>query len=430
MKNYLTKGLSLIFTLVLVLSLSACKWNMSEDANATGKEGSIALLNEFFATTLEDPNFVVTYKSDDVAQYTENVLGKNSFVHNKNDDLTYAYIKDGFYYYVYTYKDIVDGEIVNGRYYLTSDESKQYYSEYAEDYYNNQYCQFLSNIRLMEMLKEEDGVTFSCDYHKEKEDEQSTSTVEFKYISEGGTITISATAKNDLVKTASMIVVDNTDPNGNRNLSLSFVYGNATIILPDTDAWAEEDFKVEEEEEPTPNELAIRARDEFLSEGGVYTDNIVITCKAYGSVMFVETLSNGIDKIDNKTYQTYTYAKLNAKEDFDYYYVYDGSEKYYKVNDPLTYGSASAKFYKEHVSLLEDNEEAVLECVVEGDTMNYTVKVNDATILQLTATKVDGKILSMTEIFNIGFPMTYEFTFEYDTAPLTEPDLTGFEDRS
>ena len=436
----LKKILCLVLLVVAGLSLSACSlfdnMNVEVDSDATGKDSSIALLNEFFNKTLEDANFAVSVNSNGVKQYTENIKGKTSYVINKDDTISCAYIADEHYYYASTSKDIVDGKVVESRFYVTSDESKQYYSEYAQTYYEGSYCQFMGNIKLLDFLKDEDG-SFTCVFHSEGTMEESKGNVVFKFVADTGYITITATSENDLVKTLDIIVVDNVNESGNRNITMSFKYGDPFISLPDLDKWAEEDYKVEEEdgddEEDDPNTLAIMARDEFLGEGHVFADNTAITCKNLGALVFTETLSNGIDKIDYGTRQTYTFAKENG-DDYDYYYVYvDSSSKYYKINDPLTYGANQEKFYSEYIALFDESStDYVFECEVVEDTMTFTVKQDGEAVYLITATRSEGFITKVETsvpsfVLLIG---TTEFTFEYDVEPLIEPDLTDFENRT
>ena len=211
------------------------------EVTADTKDDCFTLLDSFMEETLKNANVVVTVEGNGAVQYVESIVGdKNCVDHKSTDTKVYAFKQDN------EFISAVDGDT-------------QYYMV-GEEFYNNNYCYFLYNVR---MLKEEipaDQATFTGKMRTEEKNGESSSTLTFEITSEIGNVKITAEAKNGLVLAASYIINDPTA--GQRTTTLTFAYGNAVVTLPDitdwynatSDAAGDEEPDFEEDEEDLSNE--------------------------------------------------------------------------------------------------------------------------------------------------------------------------------
>lgn len=231
MKKLILTVTAILTLLALTLSLGACKIEVMDPENpdstetselsADNKEGSKELLDEFFKGTLESGNFVATTKIDDETRI-ESVVGDTSCTVDEASGTTFWGFKQGEEYI----SACSYGE--DSHYYMT-----------GEEYYNSYYCYFMSTVNLIDYFTDEDG-TFSCVVNYEAKTEkgvtESHASLTFSFVTDGGTIDITATAENDLVKEFTYTMHDKVEDRS-VTTSTTFTYGNATVELPDISDW-------------------------------------------------------------------------------------------------------------------------------------------------------------------------------------------------
>lgn len=252
--KYVLKAWLILFVFVaMVVSITACNIELKEmDGNeyftSTEKERSVELVTEYFTQTLKDPNFVVTcINKDGEMQYTQKVKGTDSYTLYNNGLQVYAFKKDGYFYTAYISQQ-TDGEGVareQHSYYCSDSTKKGYYSgsEFGtmEELYNSYYCAFMNDSTgagVVKGLLEEDA-TFNCTTHLERISGFATSTLNFTYTSANTTVSITASAEENIVQNVRVSISD-VNAEYNSDLSWTFAYGNASVSLPDVDAWDKE----------------------------------------------------------------------------------------------------------------------------------------------------------------------------------------------
>lgn len=187
------------------------------EVTADTKDDCFTLLDDFLEETLKDANVVVTVSSEDKVQFVESIVGDKSCVEQKETGTkTYAFKQDGEYIFA-----------------VDSEESQYYLS--GEEYYNNNYCYFLFNVRMLKESIPADQATFTGKMRTEEKNGESNSTLTFEITAEGGNVNITAEAKNGLVLAVSYIINDPTA--GQRTSTLTFAYGSATVTTPDISDW-------------------------------------------------------------------------------------------------------------------------------------------------------------------------------------------------
>ncbi len=459
MKKTATLLLALAICFGSVFALASCglqealeNADYTEEYTADNKEGSVELINSFFEETLKDPDFVVTNKTEgDKVQYTETVKGTSSHTVYSNGAETFAYKKGEFFYIAaIDREENGEGEVEETRYYYCSDSSKGGYladDEYStmEDIYKGNYCSFLGKyvgVGIVDSLPEE-GNTFSCVSKGERKDGVTTGSLEFVFTAPTGTLKITADSKDNLVQTLRIVIVDNSDLNASRDFTWTFVYGGASVTLPDTDAWDTEDAGEEAGEDENQeiieaNMGVISKRDEFLDEA-VYGENLIVTVS--GDVFnFVETIADGIDRVVYDSRTTYTYLEEVGEFDFDCYVVFDvkaveeyemEAEKYYMVNpEDDSYGDNRYVYYNYIIGLFDGGEmleSATYTCDIDGDSMTFKV-VSDEGTFTLDATKTDGVVRTIDiSVSDVEEPAAITISFEYGSAELSKPDLSEYE---
>ena len=439
MKRTTALLLALVICFGSVFALASCSLqemldnaDYTEEYTADNKEGSVELIKSFFEETLKDPNVVITYKNkngDVIA--TETVKGTSSYTLYDSGSEVYAFKKGEHFYVAMIDREPDDeGNIKERRYYYCSDSTKPGYyadSEFGtmESVYEGHYCTFMgkyNGANLISMLPEA-GATFSCVSNGEKKDGVTTGSLTVDYTSGNGTLKLTADSKENLVQSLRMEINDKTDAAAGREMTWTFVYGSASITLPDTDAWDRE--AAEKAEKIEANHKAIEDRDEFLCSA-LGSGNVVVTVQG-PSNGFTETLANDIDCVDYGTYKTYTYTLEDEEGNWNAYYVFDGEDmKYYMINSDY-YGNNCYVWYNMYVGVydvLEEDAEFVYG--VDGDTMTFAVKQDGDTVATITAVKSGDEVVSAA--VTLPGDIVFNITFEYGTGALTEPDLTGFAD--
>lgn len=454
-----TLSIVLLVCMTIVFVLASCglqealeNADYTEEYTADNREGCVELINSFFEETMKDPDFVVTNKNKDgTVQLTETVKGTSSHTVYGNGSELFAFKKGDFYYVVMINQDEnYEGEVEEHRYYYCSDSSKPGYykdNEYGtmEEIYKGDYCHFMSKyngVNIVSILPEE-GSAFSCVSRGERRDGVTTGSLEFNFTTEAGTLKITADSKENLVQTIHIVVNDNTTPEASRDITWTFVYGGASVTLPDTDAWDREAAEAEAAEDAKREAIeanmgVIMKRDEFLDEA-VYGENLIVTVS--GDVFnFVETIADGIDRVVYDSHTTYTYLEEVGEDDFDCYVVFDvkaveeyemEAEKYYMVNpEDDSYGDNRCVYYNYIIGLFDGGEElesATYTCDIEGDAMTFKV-VSDEGTFTLSATKTDGVVKTIDiSISDTEDPTTITISFEYGSAELSKPDLSEYE---
>ena len=426
----------LLVSMIGVFTLSSCNLqkilenaDMTEDGTATDKEGCIALIDAFFEETLTDPDVVVTCKNKDgEVQFTDTVKGTDSLTVGRDGSKTYAFKKGDIYYWASITQDTdEDGEVVESRFYYCSDPTKSSYYVDMDSVYKTSYCQFMGNINLVSMLPEKDS-TFRCESHAEKTNGVTTGSLTFSFTTTGGTFTITASSEENLVKTVHIVLDDKTNPQASRDQTLTFVYGAASITLPDIDAWEREEAAKAERLEA--NEQAIESRDELLTSA-LFADNVKITVTDYltFATLLSETIANDIDCVDYGTYKTYAYMVEVDEENADYFLVTDGEEKTYTKNSD-DYGDNWYVCYSSYISVkdsLAETAEFTYE-VREDGYVTYNVKVDGNVIYAIS---VDGNQDAITQVAISGIDDNGDrfmigITLEYNTAELQQPDLSNY----
>ena len=241
MKKFLmTVAIVLFVCVASVFFLTACKIELQgmdgdEYFSSQEKDRSLELVNAFFEETLKDPDFVVTCKNKDgEVEYTETVKGTDSYTLDKDGTETYAFKKGEYFYWAL----VRPGQ----RDYYCSDSTKKGYYEGAvtgtmEDLYNYEHFPFMygdHGIAILEGLPEEKA-TFDCSIHNQRISGFETGTMTLTYTSAEATISLTATSEESKVK--SLRIAINAENSDSSEYAWTFVYGGASVTLPDTDGW-------------------------------------------------------------------------------------------------------------------------------------------------------------------------------------------------
>ena len=435
MKKQIVAILALFLCAVSVFLLSACRFDQIlenadyvEDSEAVNQKDSVEQINAFFEETLKDPDFVVTCKNKDgEVQFTETVKGTDCCTLANDGSKIYAYKKGEFFYMAsVTVEEDDEGNAREQRSYYCSDSTKPGYYEDSgfdtmEAIYQGNYCTFMSKyngVNIVELLPE--NGTYNCKVHGEKKNGVITGSLNFTYTTGEGTVTITATSEENKVRTLRIAMSDGAD------LTWTFVYGNASVTLPDTDAWDREAAAEKAREEA--NSLALDRRDAFFSET-TCAPNVTVTVRDNGGIAYVETIAGAIDRIAYDACTVYTFMKEVDEETTDYYYVFDGEEKYYTVNDE-NYDDNILYYFYHGVEQYDDLAEAgaAFSCTTDGNNMTFTIAMDGKTVVTLVAAMNEGLVreATCTAVAGDGTETT-TYTFEYGPVTVEEPDLTQFE---
>ena len=430
--------IAVVVCVVSIFAFAACNLkeaienaDFTEDFSSTDKEGSLSLINAFFSETLKNKNFVVTCKDkESVLQFTETVKDDASYVLGANGSQTYAYKKGDVYYWVsITQEKDDDGESVENRTYYCSDETKESYLEDMVSIYNANYCQFMADVNLVKMLPAE-GATYSCKSHADKEEGAITASLTFEYKTTAGTFTITASSANDLVQTVHLVLNDTTDSQANRDLTLTFAYGSASITLPDTDAWDEEAAAKRKRIED--NEQAIKDRNEYLAFA-MSAENVTVTVMDFltFSNVLTETIADGIDCVDYGTSKTYAYMEEIDEVTADYYvvYEYDDDENTYTVNEE-DYDDHCLVWYDMFVSLYDEDflESADFTFEEKDGTMTYNVEYEGDVIHSVSVTGNQKPItqIGVSGMDENGDRFMTAIMLSYGSSNVQKPDLSAY----
>ena len=126
---------------------------------------------------------------------------------------------------------------------MDSEYSK--YIQKGKTEYDQFYCYFMTMFSTLELIPENGG-TFTCKsvteeqgtVNSESQDIKTTSTVTFEFVSENGTMKITADAKDGLVQKVTLRS-ESALTNEIIVTEFSFVYGGATVTVPDVTDWME-----------------------------------------------------------------------------------------------------------------------------------------------------------------------------------------------
>ena len=447
-----TLSIVLLICMASVFVLASCglqealeNADYTEEYTADNRDGCAELINSFFEETMKDPDFVVTNKTDgDTVQYTETVKGTSSHTVYSDGAERFAYKKGEFFYIAAIDREEDDyGDFEETRYYYCSDSSKEGYladDEYStmEDMYKGNYCSFLGKyggVGLVDSLPEE-GNTFSCVSRGERKDGVTTGSLEFVFATESGTLKITADSKDNLVQTLRIVVADKSGLNASRDLTWTFAYGGASVTIPDTDAWDRE--AAAEAKRIEDSEAALAMRDEFFA-ATLAADNVEATIMdESGKILYVETIVNGIDRLADSDSTSYVYKK-EYEDRTDYYYVFDGYRtKYYTIENTSDFYDVMVLMYYSVVNLRDGIIEEPgysFATEINGNELTFTLYHNDKAFGRAAAVK-EGELVTTVTYYDLiehedpEDSMTFTCNFVYGKSELSEPDLTGFEDRS
>lgn len=217
--------LTVMLALGMVFSLCACSFELGGEETweygSDDKEGCSQLFNDFFEETFKNTNQTITVKSGSDTVFVETIDGTSDYIsYSTTSTDTCSFIKDGEYIYALTGED--------AQYYMV-----------GEEYYGYGYFVYKNSIDIFEMLPEE-GVTFSAEVKGGKIDGESTTTMTLE-IKNGdeGSVTINASAKNDLVES---ITVSRSEEGTTVTSTMTIVYGSASVTVPDISEWSKEEF--------------------------------------------------------------------------------------------------------------------------------------------------------------------------------------------
>lgn len=218
------KLLAALLALGMVFSLCACGSEPAAEEtwsdSAEGRDGCIALVNDFFAETFKNTNQTVTVDGASGNISVEMIDGSSSFVQYAYGTKTYAF-KDGADY-LYA---VDDGEM---RYYTVS-----------KDAYDYGYFAYTTYFDLESLPPDNDGYSYACSVQGSRNGEESVSTLTLEMKSGEGPVTVTATAKNGLVERIAYTAGEGEEL---FKLSMTIVYGNASVTVPDISGWSEENF--------------------------------------------------------------------------------------------------------------------------------------------------------------------------------------------
>ena len=376
-------------------------WNV---VTAEDKEGSIELIEDFFGFTLSDDNLTVEYYLGEVLQYTEEIINSSDKIVFQDGTTYYTFIKDDDVVYAYQTED-------EHYYYKGDDDADLYYAMYHN--------YFMGDINSVKDFDEEAG-TFTCKVKDEYLDGVTTSTLTFNYVSDNESFSISATAIDYKVITATVLRTSSPDEGDpGVKVTLDFTYGVADFEVPDLDEWDREDREKEERaQRRLANEVEIAKRDAFFSET-LAAENVIITCP--DPLMTVtETIADGVDYVVYGTTKTYTYEKSIQGELHSYYLVDDGESKYYYL-DSEYYAANNLVYYNSPTfgvrlfdALIED---VVFTCTVDGDAMTFSFTVDDESAT-VSAVKNNGLVTQVNITVGSRF-----WTFEFSYGDAVKPDF-------
>ena len=216
------KLLAAVLALVMALALCACGVQIGGEETweytADNKEGVMQLYNDFFEETFKNTNQVVTVKGTSGDLDVETIDGTSDYIKYATTDAeTWAFLQEDEYIYAMS----ADGT----SYYMT-----------GEDYYNYGYFAYKNSLDVIDMLPEDEGLTYSAEVKGSKNGDNSTATltIEIKNGDEAS-ITITAEAKNDLVEGIS---IHNVEDGETRDTTMTIEYGNASVTVPDISDWS------------------------------------------------------------------------------------------------------------------------------------------------------------------------------------------------
>ena len=200
---------AILFCLILLFGLSGCG-SANTKVEVEGREESVRMLDDFFAKTFENPNFVATTSCYGQVVTVETIDGTSGCLEEiTNDRKIYTFLKDGKYY--------------------TAVEDTKYYG-IGENYYNLNYCLFMLNVN--EAKEMEDG-SFTCKV-------EDGTTLVFEVENNNIVVQIKAIKEDELVKSFTYESIKK-DTNTHFGKTVEFTYGGASVSVPDLSDWKSDD---------------------------------------------------------------------------------------------------------------------------------------------------------------------------------------------
>ena len=200
--------------------------------SADNKEGTVELFEGFFEGTLNNTNQVATVKNNDKVLFTLTIDGTSAYAeYDTTGAKVYAFIKDGTK--IFAMDDAVSGS----KYYLAD-----------EDLYEINYRAYNNFLDVFDNVP--DDYTFDCKIDgtgyastDESKSYENLTMVITVTVEGQGSMVINATSKNGLVDKCT---ITSTDETASSEIEITFVYGNATVTVPDITEWVNGEFTEDE----------------------------------------------------------------------------------------------------------------------------------------------------------------------------------------
>lgn len=194
--------------------------------SADNKEGTVELFDGFFEGTLNDTNQVATVKNGGKVLYTLTIDGTSAYAEYVTGSKVYAFINDGTKTYA------IDDAANDSKYYIAD-----------EDFYEINYRAYKTFLDVFDNVPE--NCTFDCKidgtgYASTDESKSYENlTMVITLTVEQGSMVINATSKNGLVDKCTITASEGTESS---EMEITFVYGNATVTVPDLTEWVNGSF--------------------------------------------------------------------------------------------------------------------------------------------------------------------------------------------
>lgn len=217
--------LSMLLALAMLFVCGACSielggeetWEYSSDE----RDGVVQLYHDFFEKTFEDTNQEVSVTgSREGLILTETIDGTSDHsVYGDATTETYAFVDGSDYIYA-----------------MNMGEGTIYWAD--KSYYDNGYYAYKTYLNIVDMLPEDDSLSYSCSVKGESKDGASTAALTLEIKNGADYLKIEATAVNDLVES---VTYSRSEEGADVTLTFAFTYGNASVTIPDRTDWAKQD---------------------------------------------------------------------------------------------------------------------------------------------------------------------------------------------
>lgn len=219
------KLLSVLLALAMLFVCGACSiefggeetWEYSSE----DKDGTLELYHDFFAKTFEATNQEVSVTgSREGLIMTETIDGTSDhIVYSNTGAETYAFVDGSDYIYA-----------------LNTGDATIYWAD--KEYYNNGYYAYKTSLNVLDMLPEDDSLSYACTVKGESKDGNSTATLTVEVKNESDYFKLEASSVNDLVEN---VTYSRSEDGADVTLTFAFTYGSASVTIPDRTDWLKQD---------------------------------------------------------------------------------------------------------------------------------------------------------------------------------------------